>query len=160
MIGGTKREKDDDPLPQSCRTPDRRGIPEDLDARIAIAENRSNIEDRARLLGDFWIRPGQCSPCDDDTGGTEDAGNDKSDAPTQQRSDPAEGERQRRADSEGTRIPRRNARPYCPLDTMRKRLQAPASAIPATARNPSVGRRLSHSATPKHDSAQSILDAR
>jgi hypothetical protein len=51
LIGRTKREKDDDPLPQSGRTPDRRGIPKDQDERIAIAENRSDIEDRARLLG-------------------------------------------------------------------------------------------------------------
>jgi hypothetical protein len=36
----------------------------------------------------------------------------------------------------------------------------PASAMPATARNPSAGSRLSHSATPKQDSALSMLDAR
>ena len=42
LIGSTKREKDDDPLPQSRRTPDRRGIPNDQDERIAIAENRSD----------------------------------------------------------------------------------------------------------------------
>jgi len=78
LIGRTKREKDDDPLPQSGRTPDRRGIPKDQDERIAIAENRSDIEDRARLLGDFWIRPWQCSPGKEDTGGTEDSGKNKS----------------------------------------------------------------------------------
>ena len=34
MIGGTKREKHDDPLPQSGRTRDRRGIPKDQDERV------------------------------------------------------------------------------------------------------------------------------
>ena len=36
----------------------------------------------------------------------------------------------------------------------------PASAMPATARNPSAGSRLLHSAMPKHDSALSMLDVR
>jgi len=78
LIRGTEREKDDDPLPQSDRTPDSRGIPKDQDEGIAIAENRSDVEDRARLLGDSWIRPRQCSPRNEDTGGTDDSGQNKS----------------------------------------------------------------------------------
>jgi hypothetical protein len=85
LIRGTEREKDDDPLPQSDRTPDRRGIPKDQDEGIAIAENRSNVEDRARLLGDSWIRPRQCSPRNEDTGGTDDSGENKSASPTPNR---------------------------------------------------------------------------
>ena len=46
------------------------------------------------------------------------------------------------------------------VSACRPGMYIPASAIPATARNPSAGSRLSHSATPKHDSALSVLDAR
>ena len=48
----------------------------------------------ARLVGDFWIRPRQCSPRNEDTGGTDDSGENKSASPTPQRSDPAKEKRQ------------------------------------------------------------------
>jgi hypothetical protein len=46
------------------------------------------------------------------------------------------------------------------VSACRPGMYMPAMAIPAKARNPSAGRRLSQSAMPKQDSALSVLEAR
>src|SRR5580692_1090566 len=60
------------------------------------------------------------SPC----GSAAQAGDNKSAAPAEQRSDPAEQERQRRADGERTDVPSRNAGTGCLFDAKRERPQA------------------------------------
>ena len=46
------------------------------------------------------------------------------------------------------------------VSARRPGIYMPAIAMPAAARNPSAGSRLSHSAMPKQDSALSVLEAR
>jgi hypothetical protein len=100
LLASTEGKEDDNPLPQSDTAPDRRGVAENQGEDIPVCKDRAKVVQR---LG-FWLASGfsarQRRPGNQDSGATEDAGNNKSAAPAQQRSDAAEQKRQRRADGE------------------------------------------------------------
>jgi hypothetical protein len=124
LIAGTEGEEDDNPLPQSDAAPDRRGVADHQGEDVPVCKHRAKVEQRLGISFGCVIPARQRRPGNQDPGGAEDAGDNKSAAPAQQRSDAAEQERQRRADGKGARVPCRNAGARCPLDAMRERPQS------------------------------------
>src|SRR5262249_1731744 len=100
LIAGTEGQEDDHPLPQSDATPHGGGVADDQSEDIPLCEHWAKVEARLAIVLAFGIPARQCRQGSEDTGGAEDDGDKKSAAPAQQRSDPAEQERQRRADGE------------------------------------------------------------
>ena len=100
LLAGTEGKEDDDPLPQSDTAPDRRGVADDQSEDIPVCKDRAKVEQWLRLFLASGTSARQPRPGNQDAGGAENSGDDKSAAPTQQRSDATEQERQRRADRE------------------------------------------------------------
>jgi hypothetical protein len=92
LVAGTEGEEEDDPLPQSDATPDGRGVADHQGEDVSICKDRAKIEQWRRLFLSPGIPARQRRPRDKDATGTEDAGDNKSATPAQQRSDPAEKE--------------------------------------------------------------------
>jgi len=124
VIAGTKGQEDDNPLPQSDATPDGGGVADDQGEDIPVCKHRAKVEQRLGIVLVSGIPARQCRQGNDDTGGAENAGDNKGAAPAQEDSNPAEQERQRGADGERARVPRRNAGTGCPFDAMRECPQA------------------------------------
>jgi len=95
LITRTEGKKDDNPLPQSDATPDRRGIAYDQDEGVPVCEDRSKVQQRLGIFLACRSAARQRRPGDYHIGGTEHTCNNKSATPAQQRSDAAEQERQR-----------------------------------------------------------------
>jgi hypothetical protein len=122
-LAGTEAKEDDNPLPQPDTAPDRRGVADHQGEDIPVCKDRAKVEQRLGLFLASGFSARQRRPGNQDTGGTENAGNNKSAAPPQQRSDAAEQERQRRADREGAGVPGRDAGAGCAFDAMGERPQ-------------------------------------
>ena len=95
LVRCAEGEKDDDPLPQSDGTPNCRSIADNQDEGVPVCKNGPKLQQRLRLSGLAGVlRPRHCSPGNQDAGGAENAGEDKSVAPAQEHSNPAEQKRQ------------------------------------------------------------------
>ena len=92
LIAGAEGEKHDNPLPQSGAAPDGRGVADRQGENDPVCEHRAKVEQRPGLFLPSGISARQRRPDDQDAGGAEDSGDDKSAAPAQQRSDAAEQE--------------------------------------------------------------------
>ena len=82
LIAGTERKKDDNPLPQSDATPDGGGITDHQGEDVPVCKDRAKVEQRLGLFLASGIPARQCRPGDQNASGTEDAGDNKSAAPT------------------------------------------------------------------------------
>jgi len=123
LIAGREGQEDDNPLPQSDAAPYGRGIANHQSGDIPVRKHRAKVEQRLGLFLASRIPTRQRRPGNQDTGSAEHAGDNKSAAPAQQRSDAAEQERQRRADGERAGVPGCYAGACFPFDAMGKRPQ-------------------------------------